>query len=125
MAYATPDDVSVRWARTPSNEEADLIAIRLDDVERIIRRKIPDIDDRILSGDLDIEDVIRVESDVVLRMVRNPEGFVSETDGNYTYQLAHNTSPGSLSLLPEEWELLGYSAGNKMFALVPFFEPGE
>ncbi len=122
MAYATPSDVAVRWARTPTQEEADLIDIRLADIERIIRKRIPLLDDLILSGTLDIEDVIQVESDAVLRLVRNPEGFVSETDGNYTYQFAQSTTPGALTILPEEWALLGIVPSGGMFTLVPSFD---
>lgn len=126
MAYATPSDVAVRWARTPSEEESDLIAVRLSDIERIIRKRIPDLDDRILSGDLDVDDVVQVESDAVLRLIRNPEGFVSETDGNYTYQFSHNAKAGVLEILPEEWALLGAtSVGGSMFELVPNLAPGE
>ena len=126
MAFAQVDDVSVRWARTPSEEENDLIAIRLSDIERIIRKRIPDLDDRILSGDLDVDDVIQVEADSVLRLVRNHEGFVSETDGNYTYQFNQATAAGKLEILPEEWALLGAtSVGGSMFELVPNLAPGE
>lgn len=126
MAFATTDDVAVRWARTPSEEESSLIEIRLADVQRIIRKRIPDLDERVFSGDLDVDDVVQVESDAVLRLIRNPEGFVSETDGNYTYQFSHSTKAGMLEILPEEWELLGAtSVGGSMFQLVPTFAPGE
>ncbi len=125
MAYATTDDVAVRWARTPSEEESDLIAVRLSDVERIIRKRIPDLDDQVLTGKLDVADVVQVETDAVLRLIRNPEGFVSETDGNYTYQFSHTAKAGVLEILPEEWALLGYVSGGSMFELVPNLAPGE
>lgn len=118
MAYATASDVAVRWARTPTVEETALIEVRLNDVDRMIRRRIPDLDDLIASGDVDVDSVVQVESEAVLRVIRNPEGFVSETDGNYTYQYSQNTSAGSLTILPEEWALLGVSAGGT-FMLVP------
>jgi hypothetical protein len=124
MAYATSSDVAVRWARTPTTEEAALIEVRLNDVDRMIRRRIPDLDDLILSGDIDVDNVIQVESEAVLRVIRNPEGFVSETDGNYTYQYNQSTTSGRLAILPEEWELLGVSAGGT-FMLVPTFLPGS
>lgn len=121
MAYATASDVAVRWARIPTPEEADLIDVRLADVERIIRKRIPDLDALILAGTIDVADVVQVESDVVLRLIRNPEGFVSETDGNYTYQFAQSTAAARLEIFPEEWALLGVTSGS-MFTLVPSFD---
>ena len=125
MAYATSDDVSVRWARSPSDEEAALIAVRLEDVERLIRKRIPTLDTMVADGDILEDDLIQVEADSVLRLVRNPEGFVSETDGNYTYQFSQQTSAGKLEILPEEWTLLGVAASGGVFSLVPFMLPGE
>ena len=124
MAYATANDVAVRWAKTPSDDEIALIDVRLNDVERLIRKRIPDLDDQISDGILDVDDVVQVESEVVLRVIRNPDGYVSETDGNYTYQLAHTTIAGRLELTPDEWLLLGVSLKGGMFTLVPDF-PGE
>lgn len=125
MAYATLTDVSVRWARTPSDEESALIQVRLEDVERMIRKRIPTLDDLITAGDILEDDLIQIEADSVLRLVRNPEGYVSETDGNYTYQFKQSTSAGTLEILPEEWALLGVRASGVLFSLVPYQLPGE
>jgi hypothetical protein len=125
VAYATVSDVAVRWARTPTTEEAALIAVRLADVERIILKRIPDLDTLIAAGTVDLATVVQVEADVVLRVIRNPDGFVSETDGNYTYQFSQSTRAGILELLPEEWALLGYVGSGRMFMLVPQLAPGE
>lgn len=107
MAYATSENVSVRWAREPSDEESALIEVRLDDVERMIRRRIPDLDDQITAETIDIDDLIQVEAESVLRLVRNPDGYVSESDGNYTYMLRQDMASGRLEILPHEWEMLG------------------
>lgn len=124
MAYASADDVSVRWARSLTDEETALIEVRLADVERMIVRRIPDLDQKILDGDIDVADVCQVESDAVLRLARNPEGYVSETDGNYTYTLHKELVSGKLQILPEEWEILGVASG-MMFTLVPSFLAGD
>lgn len=116
--YAKASDVTKRWARTPTQAETNLITVRLADVERMIRRKIPDLDDRIEDGTLDVEDVIQVEADAVLRLVRNPEGYLSETDGTYTYMLQQDIASGRLEILPEEWEILGIRP-NSMVVIVP------
>jgi hypothetical protein len=108
MAHASADDVELRWGRTPTDAETTLIETRLDDVERMIYRRLPDFDQWIADGDVSLADVIQVESEVVLRLVRNPEGFLSESDGNYSYQMQRELASGRLTILPEEWEMLGY-----------------
>ena len=120
MAYATAEDVAIRWARTPSVEEAALIEVRLGDVERMIRRRVPTLDDKVTAGTVDEDDLIQVESDAVLRLVRNPDGYLSESDGNYTYMLRSDLASGRLEILPEEWELLGVTR-SRMASLVPNF----
>lgn len=118
MAYATADDVAVRWARAMSAEETALVEVRLEDVERMIRRRIPDLDVQIEIGLIDVEDVVQIESDSVLRLARNPEGYSSETDGNYTYTLQKGLSSGVLSITDDEWAVLGVTR-NRFFVLTP------
>jgi Phage protein Gp19/Gp15/Gp42 len=118
MAYATTTDVTKRWARTATELETQLIEVRLEDVERLIRRTIPDLDDLILDGEIDEADVVQVEADAVLRLVRNPEGYLSETDGSYQYMLRQDIATGKVEVLPEEWLILGVS-GSKFFILDP------
>ena len=55
-------------------------------------------------------DVIQIEADAVLRLVRNPDGYLSETDGNYTYMLRQDISSGTLEVLPGDWEILGLTS---------------
>jgi hypothetical protein len=129
MAYATPADVAVRWGRELTPEETASIAVRLEDVERLIRRTIPDLDTQVDAGTINVEDVVQVESDSVLRMARNPEGFISETDGDYTYKLSDAAAAnfaggvgGAGVITEDEWWLLGVSppgAGKGMFFITP------
>ena len=109
MAYATTTDVSVRWGKDLADLDAETIAlieVRLDDVERMIKRRITDLDTQI--GDtIDVADVAQVEADAVLRLVRNPDGYLSESDGNYTYMLKSELASGKLEITSEEWEILG------------------
>lgn len=124
MAYATADDVAVRWGRCLTPEEVALVDVRLDDVERMIVRRIPDLADKIAAGTVDVEDVVQVEADAVLRLARNPEGYASETDGNYTYQLQKDLVSGKLEITSEEWGILGVRP-SRMSVLVPAFVAGD
>ncbi len=116
--FATVDDVAVRWGQTPSDAEAALIELRLADVERMIVRRIPDLRLKIAAGEVAFEDVVQVEADTVVRLMRNPSGYISETDGDYSYQLARELAQGRLSILDDEWEALGIRRG-RMSILVP------
>lgn len=109
MAYASASDVTARWARTPTEDEITLITVRLEDVERLIRRRIPDLDAKVSSEEIIEDDLIQVEAEAVLRLVRNPEGYLSETDGDYTYMLRNDIATGRLEILSSEWEMLGVS----------------
>ena len=107
MAYAVAADVTARWAREATTEEIALIDVRLEDVERKIKRTIVDLDQQISDGDILEADVVQVEADAVLRLARNPEGYLSESDGSYTYQLRHDLAVGRLVIMADEWEALG------------------
>lgn len=118
MAYATAQDVATRWGRELTAEETSMVEVRLEDAERMIRRRIKDLDNQIQSGAINVEDVVQVESDCVLRLARNPEGYVSETDGDYTYRLSEAFAAGALGITDDEWAILGVTSGG-MFYLTP------
>jgi hypothetical protein len=121
--YATLTDVTDRWGKSASGKMATLINVRLGDVERMILRRFKAaglvLADEISSTRLDVEDVKQVEAEAVLRLVRNPEGFASETDGDYTYEVIQALASGVLEITPEEWEILGITSQTGMFLIVP------
>lgn len=119
MTYAQASDVTTLWAKEPEPEVMALIERRLEQVERMIIRRIPDLADRITAGSIDQADVVDIEADAVLRVVRNPEGYLSETDGGYTYQLQSDLSSGKLTITDEEWEILGANSVSRMSVIVP------
>lgn len=119
MAYAEASDVAALLARELSAEETALVERRLAQVERMILRRIPDLSDQITDETIDLADVVDIEAEAVLRLVRNPEGLYSETDGNYSYQFSRETASGKLEILPNEWETLGVRP-SRMFAIAPY-----
>lgn len=121
MAYADATDVITRWGKAVDSVEDEIVAlieVRLADVERMIKRRIPDLAAQITATTIDVEDVKQVEADAVLRLARNPDGYLSESDGNYTYMLRQDLSTGSVEVTPEEWETLGV-VRSRMSILVP------
>lgn len=106
--YATADDVRKLWGKaTLTQEETDLVELRIAQAERLILRRIPDLADKIASGEIDVEDVKTVVCEAVLRVARNPDGYVQESDGNYSYMVATGSNAGRLYITEDEWELLG------------------
>ena len=111
MPYAQPRDVEQRLGRALDEAETQIVHARLDDAELLLRSRIPDLDARITSGRLDKAVVVMVEADMVLRLVRNPEGYQQESDGNYSYMLRSDVASGRLTVLANEWTLLGVRSG--------------
>ena len=122
MAYATAADVVTLWAKEPEPAVMTLIERRLEQVERIIRRRIPTLDTLVSASATFEADLIDIEADSVLRLVRNPEGYLSETDGTYTYQLQTDLSGGRLQILDDEWTVLGVYRLSRMSVITPLFD---
>lgn len=125
MAYATAEDVQARYEQDLDDRLTALVTTRLGDAELLIKRRIPDLDDRVLlnSGDdlfIDVEIVKLVEAEMVLRLIRNPEGYSQESDGNYSYAIYQAVASGKLEVSDDEWALLGIGAG--MWVLAPSLE---
>jgi hypothetical protein len=118
VALATASDVQDILGRELDTAETALVERRLEQVERILLRRIPDLLEQIDAGDLDEADVIDIEAEAVLRVIKNPEGYLSENDGQYGYQLNREAADNSLRILPEEWSLLGIRP-SRMFQIVP------
>jgi Phage protein Gp19/Gp15/Gp42 len=118
MAYAKAVDVQAIYGKSLTTEETALVERRLEQVERKILRGIPDLEDQITAGTIDQDDVVDIEAEAVLRVIRNPEGLFSEQDGSYGYQLSREAADNSLRITTEEWVLLGVKP-SRMFQISP------
>lgn len=127
MAHAQASDVATRLGRTLTTDEIAQTNVLLEDAEIMIKARIPDLETRITDGKLAEEIVILVEASAVARLVRNPDGYIGETDGNYSYQLNWRLNTGELTITDKEWALLGVSAGVFAFDVRPLtpFERGS
>lgn len=121
MTYADPSDVSGRLGRSLDASESTMVATRLADAERLLKARIPDLDQKITDGDVSIDLVKMIEANAVVRLVRNPNAYTGETDGNYSYQINWKTATGELEILDNEWALLGISQA--MFVIAPLLPP--
>src|SRR5688500_8840135 len=121
MSYATYQDVEARLGRTLDSSESQIVSTRLNDIELMIRHRIPDLDTKVSTGVIDPQVVVMVECDAILRLIRNPDGFTAETDGNYSYQISAEVASGKLDILGNEWAMLGIRNG--AFTIRPSLEP--
>lgn len=125
MSVATFEDVKVRFHHELTDEDRPLVEQRLRDVEGMIRARIPDLDDRIFQNPYLGDIVVRVSCDAIIRLMTNPDGYMQETDGNYTYMLQNNSNNGRLAILPEEWIDLGVRRGVRILHAMPLQAGGE
>lgn len=123
MAYATVADVEARLGRELTPEEEAQVLELLEDVEAMIRLRIPNLDELVANGEIPERIVVMVEVNAVLRVLRNPDAFISETDGNYSYQRSIDGASGYLEILPNEWQWL--LRGGSMFQIVPISPDGD
>ncbi len=119
MSYANVADVEARLGRPLTDAERDLAAVLLEDAETLIRAKIPDLDERIADGRLRREVVVMIEANAVVRVLRNPGGYRSETAGDYSYTLDTRAAAGYLTIPDSDWRLLGVRPG--AFTIRPAF----
>lgn len=116
MSYASVADVEHRMGRPLSDPERTLAAALLDDAETLLRARIPRLDQRVADeqfGKL----VVLVEASAVVRVLRNPGGYRSETAGDYSYTIDTRAAAGYLTILDSEWRLLGVAPG--AFTITP------
>ena len=118
----TVADLEARW-RPLTPVEASVAASLLADAWAIMLARVPDVEARLsstLSGDL----VVAVESAMVLRVLRNPDGKRQETIDDYSWTRDNAVSAGLLYLSDEELALLGPSgAASNAFSIRPYGAP--
>lgn len=101
-------DVARRLGRELTPEEEALAFTLAGDAENMIRVRLPG---RVLDGtttDLDL--IPQVVGQAVARVLRNPDGYRSEAAGGVSYTIDTRAAAGFLTILAEEWSLLGLSA---------------
>ncbi|WP_277670798.1 Gp19/Gp15/Gp42 family protein [Saccharomonospora viridis] len=118
MAVATLDDVKARIGRPLTPTEATQVQAWLDDIEAEIRHRITDFDERI-ADDAYRSMVVRVESAAVIRVLRNPDGKLTERIDDYSWTRDSSTASGQLGLLPEEWALLSPTVSTGAWTVRP------
>jgi len=107
VTYATVADVATRLGRPISEpDEVAQVQAWLDDAEAIVLSRIPTLPELVTGGVPTVAKLVMVESNAVIRKIRNPEGYTSETIDDYTYRYNEQVRRGDIFLTDEEWDLL-------------------
>lgn len=128
MAYATVEDVEVRFGRALTPPESAQVEAWVGDLEAEILERIPLLADMVEAGRPTLPTLKRVISSAVIRKLHNPEGLRTTTvaidDYSTTKTVDSAGSAGFLSLTDEEWSLLMPGSSGDAFTIRPYVVPG-
>ncbi|MQA14219.1 MAG: hypothetical protein GEV09_08615 [Pseudonocardiaceae bacterium] len=97
--YASTEDISGRWAGYDPDEHEDRATRLIGDAEALLLDRIPGVPQRIANGVVSDRTVTAVVVDMVKRVLRNPDGYRSEGDGDYNYVYSPGAyTPGEVGM---------------------------
>ena len=111
MAWTEAADVVARWVGDDRPTDLDAVSVQIADAEAMIVAALPEVADRIDAEVLDVADVVRVVSRMVIRVLRNPHGFRqrTETTGPFAQSSTFaGNRPGELELTDADIADLGF-----------------
>jgi hypothetical protein len=106
MNPATLSDVEDRYYRPLTDRELINAWMWLDDAWWFLTTRLPDLEADITAANVAAETARNVVVAMVMRMLKNPDGLVSESIDDYSYRRATNAASGVMSVSPEEIALL-------------------
>lgn len=109
MPHATPTDLATSLMRDLTAGEATYAPDLLARAESLLKGLVPELALRAESPDYAAR-LIAVEADMVGRVMRNPDGILSESQGLYTYRGDVAVASGRLAPTRNELSLLGRGA---------------
>lgn len=111
--------VEDRWRPTTGQESTNARSF-ISAASRLLRRKFPDIDERIAAGELDADLVGDVVINAVLRALKNPDGIRRVSVDDYTEERDSAAASGVLGFTDEELDLLAPpDAPSGAFSIAP------
>jgi hypothetical protein len=121
LAFATIEDIEARWRPLTQSEAVNADAW-LNDAAVLIRRRVPNITDRLEDDDY-AQTVTSINAAMVLRVLRNPEGLRQVSVGDASYTRDQALSAGALYLTKDEADQLGAVSGaGRAFTVIPHDE---
>jgi hypothetical protein len=109
----TFDIVANGYKPAVPTSDTEFVEDAIDEAEMILESKLGDLTAWIDRGATEVirgkrkRKLQRVVTRMVRRVMRNPSGFASETDGDYSYARPSALASGEIYVGPAEWSLLG------------------
>jgi hypothetical protein len=94
-------DIEARW-RPLSTQETTNASAFLDDAWAYLTDRLPLLEANLAANTVSEDNVIRVVCAMVLRILKNPNGYDSETVDDYTYRRNSLTASGLLVATSDE-----------------------
>ncbi len=108
--YATVDDVVAEYDGTIADDQIEYVERKLTSAELVVKAVAGDIGARIGAGQTSFEAVKLVLCNMVIRLLRNPEGVRTQTVGPFSVSLDQSSSSAQLVITREDRQLLGLKA---------------
>lgn len=108
---ATINDLKARSFRPLSEQEETVGGVLLEDAWALILGQLPSAGDRLTDTGF-VSLVKQVQCAMVLRVIKNPDGLLSEQIDDYQYRRDSAISTGALYLSDDERALLGAGDGS-------------
>lgn len=117
MAWATFTDITSRWVGADAPTDEALVTALIADAEQVILASYPAIQTRIDSDALPVERVILVVSQIVTRVLRNPDGLTTWQQNTGPFGQLRNFADGKsgIHINDAELRLLAPTRGGKSF----------
>src|SRR5690606_1410404 len=109
MAIASVEDVHKRLPPGVVVAEDEYIETLLNDAETKIKVKIPDLEQRVADNELSADLVKMIETEMVKRVVMNPECYIQDANVNYSYSISKDVASVLLEVTDVVWAQLGVS----------------
>lgn len=108
MTIATTQDLETSLMRELDETESRYASALLERAETLLLARAPELIQGILTDECHPKSalVAMIEADAVARVLRNPEAYTRETEGEYSYAINMSIASGLLKITDDEWLLL-------------------
>lgn len=128
MSVVTITDVQARLGRVLTDLEQEQVTAWLEDLDALVRARIPDLDDQLALGTIDVRVLKLVFAQAVRRLLLNPEGLRQYTESIDDYSITKTVdsavSSSALYLSDDEWAMLLPATADGAFTIRAGGAPG-